>query len=263
MKNKIGITAAALMVALSLTACSNNQSQNSSSNTNKTSTTQVQKKKGKANKPSSQAPKESRMDQLNAQLKKELPSMSLPKDSGLNKGADKLNVHYTKSKNHNTVYYSVGKQSLSFNAKKARSEKPYAVLTETTNVSQSKASELINYMPAQSGLPTKKLDRNTKATVEGAAGQQYLQWNKNNYSFVIQASKVLKQDAVSKGKEVLALYKKYQLPKTSSKGSLHVKVGDSQGSLNTIITWQKGNNIYQLKAHDTKTALKMLASLDN
>lgn len=275
MRNKFGITAAAVLVALSLSACSNNSNQNSSSSSNKTSSSKVvkkqnqskdqssssEKKQDNSSKPSSQAPKESRMSKLTSELRKALPDMTLPTRDGLGQGSNHLNVRYTKSGNTNIVYYSVGSSAKSFNNSSIKNEKPYAVLTEIKNASDSEAEDLINYTPEQKGLPTKKLDANTTATMQGAAGQRYLQWNKNNYSFVIQASSQMKKDPTNRGKKVLALSKRYALPTTSDKGSVHVTLGDSVGSLNTVIAWQDGKNVYQIKAHDTTTAFKMLASL--
>lgn len=271
MKNKFGITAAAILVALSLSACSSNNSNQSSSSSSKATSSKVEKKtssqsssstsSSSSSKPSSQSPKESRISKLTSDLRKVFPNMALPTNDGLGQGSSKLNVRYNKSSNTNIIYYSVGNSAADFNAASVKNEKPYAVLTEVTNASSSEASDLINYIPAQSGLPTKKLDSSTTATIQGAAGQRYLQWNSDNYSFVIQASSQLKKDPTDRGKKVLALYKQYGLPKTSNKGSLHVTVGDSVGSLNTVIAWQDGSNVYQIKAHDTETAFKMLASL--
>lgn len=271
MKRKFGMTAAAVLLALSLTACSNNKNQSSSSSTSSnSSSSQVSKKSADtnkassnsdSNKPSSQAPKQNRMDSLTASLRKVFPDMLLPTQDGLGTGSDNLNVRYTKAANKNVVYYSVGNSAQNFNAASLANEKPFAVLTETKNVSSADAEDLINYMPAQSGLPTKQLDANTKATSQGAAGSTYLQWNKNNYSFVVQANNQLKQNPMSTAKKLLSLVNSYGVPTTATKGSVTVKVGESVGSLNTVITWKNGNNVYQLKAHDTETALKMLASL--
>lgn len=281
MKNKFGITAAAVLVALSLSACSNNGNQSSASNSEKTTSSQVSKKKSNnssqtqtsqnnknsesksssSSKPSSQAPEENRMESMTSKLRNALPGMILPTQDGLDQGSNKLNVRYTKKGNTNTVYYSVGDSAADFNADSVKNEKPYAVLTQVKNASSSEIEDIINYSPEQSGLPTEKLDDNTTATLQGAAGQRYLQWNANNYSFVIQASSELKQDPTDRGKSVLKLSKEYSLPKTSDKGSVRVIVGDSVGSLNTTIAWQDGNTVYQLKAHDTTTAFKMLNSL--
>lgn len=274
-KSKIGYIAAAALLTLSLAACSNNQS-GSGSGSHQASSSQVQKKgtkqanknsssvaknnkqtsRGQSKKPSSQAP-ESRFDDLTHDLRSVFPGMLLPTHDGLGQGSDHVNVRYLKNGNKSVVYYSVGNNASAFNATSVRSEKPYAVLTETKNGNAS----LINYSSPQTGLPTKKLDQETTATLQGAAGQKYLQWNKGKYSFVIQASNVLKQDPTQKGQETLALSKEYALPQTTSHGSVYVIVGDSVGSLNTTIAWQNGSSIYQLKAHSTETAFKMLASL--
>lgn len=274
MKNKFGITAAAILVALSLSACSNSNSQSSSSSSSKASSSQVQKKQTKqsasssskansssSSKPSSQAPKESRVNSLSAELRKEFPDMLLPTKDGLGQGSDKLNVRYTKKGNTNTIYYSVGNSAKNFNDASLKNEKPYAVLTEVQSVSSSKAEDMINFIPAQKGLSTKKLDSKTKATVQGAAGTSYLQWNDDGYSVVVRKNNKIKSSQVKFAKKVLALINKYGLPEKSGNASVQVTMGDSLGSLHTVITWKHGKDLYQIKAHDTQTALIMLASL--
>lgn len=288
MKKKFGITAAAILAAISLSACSNSNQSSSSSSQSKSTSAQVEKKSSststsssstsssnsvssssttnssassssssKANEPSSQAPK-SRMSQMTAKLHKALPGMLLPTKDGLGAGSDNLNVRYTKSNDINTVYYSVGNSPADFNAASVKNEKPFAVLTQTKN---GDADSIINYMPAESGLPTVNLDSNTRATSQGAAGSKYIQWNKGKWSYVVKGNSQLKQDPTGRAKSVLALVNEYGIPNTTSHGSLNVVMGDSVGSLNTTIAWQDGNSVYKLEAHDTETALKMLNSL--
>lgn len=281
MKKKFGITAAAILAAISLSACSNGSNQSSSSSSNTPSSSKVEKQSSTSTSSSSsssassqsstsassssssskqsstQAPK-GRMGQLTAKLRKALPGMLLPTKDGLGKGSDNLNVRYTKSGNTNKVYYSVGNSPVEFNAASVKNEKPYAVLTQTKN---GDADSIINYMPAQKGLPTVKLDSSTKATSQGAAGSTYIQWNKGKWSFVVKGNNNLKQNPKGRAKTVLALANQYGVPSTSSHGSVNVVMGDSVGSLNTTIAWQDGDSVYQLKAHDTETAFKMLSSL--
>lgn len=283
MKKKFSITAAAILAAISLSACSNGSNQSSSSSSSTPSSAQVKKQSSSSSlssnstssqsssttssssasssssekQSSTQAPK-GRMGQLTAKLRKALPGMLLPTKDGLGNGSDNLNVRYTKSGNVNKVYYSVGNSPAEFNASSVKNEKPYAVLTQTKN---GDADSIINYMPAQSGLPTVKLDSSTKATTQGAAGSTYIQWNKNKWSFVVKGNNQLKQDPKGRAKTVLALVNQYGVPSTSSHGSVNVVMGDSVGSLNTTIAWQDGDSVYQLKAHDTETAFKMLNSL--
>lgn len=267
MKNKFGIAAAAVLAALSLSACSSNNNSQKASESSKTSSSKIvkkadnQSKQSSSSQPSSQAPKTSRIKTLNSSLRKVMPGMLLPTADGLGQGSNHLNIRYTKSDHKRVVYYSVGNAAAGFNAASVKNEKPYAVLTEIVNASNSEAEDLINFAPKQSGLPTKQLDSSTTATIQGAAGQRYLQWNKGKYSFVIQASSMMKQDPTNRGKQVLALVNQYGVPTTVGNGSLQVIMGDSVGSLNTSIAWQNGKNVYQIKAHDTETALKMLASL--
>lgn len=201
----------------------------------------------------------SRMSSLTAQLRTQLPGMLLPTVDGLGQGSENLNARWTSSASQNVVYYSVGNSPLPLNASQVAKEKPYAVLTENKNVTD--ASSLINYQEPKSGLPTVKLDGQVTGTEEGAAGSTYLQFNQGQWSFVVRASQVQGQEALPTAKALLKLYRQYGLPASGGNASVQVDVGESLGSLNTVITWSKGSSVYQMKAHSTETAFKMLKSL--
>ena len=201
----------------------------------------------------------SRMISLTAQLRTQLPGMLLPTVDGLGQGSENLNARWTSSASQNVIYYSVGNSPFPLNASQVAKEKPYAVLTENKNVTD--ASSLINYQEPKSGLPTVKLDGQVTGTEEGAAGSTYLQFNQGQWSFVVRASQVQGQEALPTAKALLKLYQQYGLPASGSNASVQVDVGESLGSLNTVITWSKGSSVYQMKAHSTETAFKMLKSL--
>lgn len=201
----------------------------------------------------------SRMSSLTAQLRTQLPGMFLPTVDGLGQGSENLNARWTSSASQNVVYYSVGNSPFPLNASQVAKEKPYAVLTENKNVTD--ASSLINYQEPKSGLPTVKLDGQVTGTEEGAAGSTYLQFNQGQWSFVVRASQVQGQEALPTAKALLKLYRQYGLPASGGNASVQVDVGESLGSLNTVITWSKGSSVYQMKAHSTETAFKMLKSL--
>lgn len=201
----------------------------------------------------------SRMSSLTAQLRTQLPGMLLPTVDGLGQGSENLNARWTSSASQNVIYYSVGNSPFPLNASQVAKEKPYAVLTENKNVTD--ASSLINYQEPKSGLPTVKLDGQVTGTEEGAAGSTYLQFNQGQWSFVVRASQVQGQEALPTAKALLKLYQQYGLPASGSNASVQVDVGESLGSLNTVITWSKGSSVYQMKAHSMETAFKMLNSL--
>ena len=209
---------------------------------------------------SSQRADANRMGTLTSQLRVKLPGMLLPAADGLGRGSSNLNIRYTSSSSQNVVYYSVGNSPLALNDSRIASEKPYAVLTENKNVAD--ASSLINYQEPKTGLPAVKIASNVTGTEEGAAGSTYLQFNQGQWSFVVRASNVQGQKPLPTAKKLLALYQQYGLPDTAAKSSVQVDVGESLGSLNTVITWAKGSSVYQLKAHSTETAFKMLKSLN-
>ncbi|MBT8803287.1 hypothetical protein BTI84_00010 [Lactobacillus delbrueckii subsp. bulgaricus] len=208
---------------------------------------------------SSQRADANRMGTLTSQLRVKLPGMLLPAADGLGQGSSNLNIRYTSSSSQNVVYYSVGNSPLALNDSRIASEKPYAVLTEKKNVAD--ASSLINYQEPKTGLPAVKIASNVTGTEEGAAGSTYLQFNQGQWSFVVRASNVQGQKPLPTAQKLLALYQQYGLPDTAAKSSVQVDVGESLGSLNTVITWAKGSSVYQLKAHSMETAFKMLKSL--
>jgi|GEM_PF-4802802 len=208
---------------------------------------------------SSQRADTNRIGTLSRQLRGKLPGMLLPAADGLGQGSSNLNIRYTSSSSQNVVYYSVGNSPLALNDSRIASEKPYAVLTENKNVAD--ASSLINYQEPKTGLPAVKIAGNVTGTEEGAAGSTYLQFNQGQWSFVVRASNVQGQKPLPTAQKLLALYQQYGLPDTAAKSSVQVDVGESLGSLNTVITWTKGSSVYQLKAHSTETAFKMLKSL--
>lgn len=208
---------------------------------------------------SSQRADANRIGTLTSQLRAKLPGMLLPAADGLGQGSSNLNIRYTSSSSQNVVYYSVGNSPLALNDSRIASEKPYAVLTENKNVAD--ASSLINYQEPKTGLPAVKIAGNVTGTEEGAAGSTYLQFNQGQWSFVVRASNVQGQKPLPTAQKLLALYQQYGLPDTAANSSVQVDVGESLGSLNTVITWAQGSSVYQLKAHSTETAFKMLKSL--
>lgn len=236
--------------AASSTVSSSKSSSSQASSKSAASSSQSQRQSTSAN----------RMGTLTSQLRGKLPGMLLPAADGLGQGSSNLNIRYTSSSSQNVVYYSVGNSPLALNDSRIASEKPYAVLTEKKNVAD--ASSLINYQEPKTGLPAVKIASNVTGTEEGAAGSTYLQFNQGQWSFVVRASNVQGQKPLPTAQKLLALYQQYGLPDTAAKSSVQVDVGESLGSLNTVITWAKGSSVYQLKAHSTETAFKMLKSLN-
>ncbi|MCI6270579.1 MAG: hypothetical protein MR612_05080 [Lactobacillus delbrueckii] len=258
---------ALLLLAASLLAgcAGQNQSEQQSSQSSQTKSEKKAESKAssKSAASSSQSQRQStsadRIGTLSRQLRGKLPGMLLPAADGLGQGSSNLNIRYTSSSSQNVVYYSVGNSPLALNDSRIASEKPYAVLTENKNVAD--PSSLINYQEPKTGLPAVKIAGNVTGTEEGAAGSTYLQFNQSQWSFVVRASNVRGQKPLPTAQKLLTLYQQYGLPYTTAKASVQVDVGESLGSLNTVITWAKGSSVYQLKAHSTETAFKMLKSL--
>lgn len=284
MKKQIGI--AAVIAALMLTAgcqnsaSSNNQSSSesssrsskvektstkssSSSSNSESSTSSAESSSKKSSPAGSQAPasKKSRFAKINSEIAKKFPDLPLPRTSGLDTDSDAINARYTQSKNKITIYYSVGNKAKKFNAASLKKELPYLVYSQESNLSSDQMSSAINYQKQASGLPTVKLDNGVTATEQSGAGQRYLTWNKDNWSFTVHASAVNNQNPKPTANKLISLLEDYNLPKADNKASITLQVGTSYGSLNNEMYFQKDGKLYHLQAHSLKTMLKMAASI--
>lgn len=214
--------------------------------------------------PSSQAPskvKKTRFALLTSKLEKENLKMELPQTSGLGAGTKNINVRYSKKKNETTVYYSVGNSKKKFNDPSLEKEHPYLTLTKISGLSKKEIASRINYQVAAKGLPTVKLNDETTAVSQGAAGQSYLTWNKDNWSFTVKANSYLGEKPNTTANEVVDLLEDYRLPSKDGKGSMQFIVSEQYASLGNEMLFEKDGNLYQVKAHSIKTMLKMMQSL--
>ena len=283
MKKQIGI--AAVIAALMLTAgcqnsaSSNNQSSSESSSRSskveKTSTkssassssseksSSAESSSKKSSPAGSQAPasKKSRFAKINSEISKKFPDLPLPRTSGLDTDSNTINARYTQSKNKITIYYSVGNKAKKFNAASLKKELPYLVYSQESNLSAEQMSSAINYQKQASGLPTVKLNNGVTATEQSGAGQRYLTWNKDNWSFTVHASAVNNQNPKPTANKLIALLEDYELPKMDDKASITLQVGTSYGSLNNEMYFQKDGKLYHLQAHSLKTMLKMASTI--
>lgn len=244
---------ASLLVACASTPTSKQSSAPVTSSANRSSSANQSQKK------TDPKPTQTRLAQFNLKLEQALPGTLLPQVDGSSTGSQNLNLRYSQDDSENDIFYSVGDQPLDFNAPEVQDEKPYAVLKKFKNVTD--PAKLIHFEQVETGLPQTQLDANTVATTQGAAGTIYLQFNKSDWSFVVIASSVNGEKPEPTAKQLLALVNKYGVPQTETKGSVQVRVGESAGSLNTVITWQVDQDVYQLQTHSLETAFKMLASL--
>lgn len=286
MKKQIGI--AVVIAALMLTAgCQNSASSNNQSSSESSSRSSVIKKSKssttestsssssseqssfaelsskKSSPAGSQAPasKKSRFAKINSEIAKKFPDLPLPRTSGLDTDNDAINARYTQSKNKITIYYSVGNQAKKFNAASLKKELPYLVYSQESNLSSDQMSSAINYQKQASGLPTVKLNNGVTATEQSGAGQRYLTWNKDNWSFTVHASAVNNQNPKSTANKLISLLDDYKLPKIDDKASITLQVGTSYGSLNNEMYFQKDGKLYHLQAHSLKTMLKMASTI--
>ncbi|MBP2057738.1 major membrane immunogen (membrane-anchored lipoprotein) [Lactobacillus colini] len=283
MKKQFGI--ATVIAALILTvgcqksASSNNSSSENSSrssiikkssstssdksNASSSSTSSSQSSSQKSSLKGSQAPtsKKSRFAKINAEIAKKFPSLPLPRTSGLDMDSNTINARYSKNNNQVTIYYSVGNKAKAVNDPSLNKELPYLVYSQISNLDSAELDSRINYQNQASGLPTVKLNDGITATEQSGAGQRYLTWNKDNWSFTVHASAVNNQDPKPIANKLIALLNSYKLPQMDKKAAITITVGEGYGSLNNQMYFQKDGKLYHLQAHSLKTMLKMASTI--
>ena len=243
------------------TTSSPKSSSNISSSEKSSSFSSSSSKKSSSADSQTPASKKSRFAKVNSEIAEKFPDLPLPRTSGLDTDSNAFNARYTQSKNKITIYYSVGNQAKKFNAASLKKELPYLVYSQESNLSSEQMSSAINYQKQASGLPTVKLNNGVTATEQSGAGQRYLTWNKDNWSFTVHASAVSNQNPKPTANKLIALLEDYELPEMDVKDSITLLVGTSYGSLNNDMYFEKDGKLYHLQAHRLKTMLKVASTI--
>ena len=218
-----------------------------------------------ANKSVTQPTATSRLAALNQQLTKTLGKQALvPQVDGLTSGSSKLNMRYSGDAANYTINYSVGQQAQPFNAAAVVDETAYATVTKTTYATTNAAAQQVGYRDNKStaGLPTVDLGHQITAHIDAGAGQRYIMWNEGRWSLTVHANMMHEDAGVALAKQAVATFEQVYLPAPQSVGAITFDaISSGSGPLDQVIQWQAGKVVYQVKAQEIATAIKMAASM--
>ncbi|WP_236684147.1 hypothetical protein [Lactiplantibacillus plantarum] len=202
---------------------------------------------------------------MNQQLTKTLGKQVLvPQVDGLTSGSSKLNMRYSGDAANYTIHYSVGQQAQPFNAAAVVDETTYATVTKTTYATTNAAAKQVGYRDNKStaGLPTVDLGHQITAHIDAGAGQRYIMWNEGRWSLTVHANMMHEDAGVALAKQAVATFEQVYLPAPQSVGAITFDaISSGSGPLDQVIQWQAGKVVYQVKAQEMATAIKMAASM--
>ncbi|WP_258023179.1 hypothetical protein [Lactiplantibacillus plantarum] len=202
---------------------------------------------------------------MNQQLTKTLGKQALvPQVDGLTSGSSKLNMRYSGDAANYTIHYSVGQQAQPFNATAVVDETAYATVTKTTYATTNAAAQQVGYRDNKStaGLPTVDLGHQITAHIDAGAGQRYIMWNEGRWSLTVHANMMHEDAGVALAKQAVATFEQVYLPAPQSVGAITFDaISSGSGPLDQVIQWQAGKVVYQVKAQEMATAIKMAASM--
>nr|WP_247965198.1 hypothetical protein [Lactiplantibacillus plantarum] len=218
-----------------------------------------------ANKSVTQPTATTRLAALNQQLTKTLGKQALvPQVDGLTSGSSKLNMRYSGDTANYTIHYSVGQQAQPFNATAVVDETAYATVTKTTYATTNAAAQQVGYRDNKStaGLPTVDLGHQITAHIDAGAGQRYIMWNEGRWSLTVHANMMHEDAGVALAKQAVATFEQVYLPAPQSVGAITFDaISSGSGPLDQVIQWQAGKVVYQVKAQEMATAIKIAASM--
>ena len=218
-----------------------------------------------ANKSVTQPTATNRLAALNQQLTKTLGKQALvPQVDGLTSGSSKLNMRYSGDAANYTIHYSVGQQAQPFNAAAVADETAYATVTKTTYATTNAAAQQVGYRDNKStaGLPTVDLGHQITAHIDAGAGQRYIMWNEGRWSLTVHANMMHEDAGVALAKQAVATFEQVYLPAPQSVGAITFDaISSGSGPLDQVIQWQAGKVVYQVKAQEMATAIKIAASM--
>ncbi|GAY73962.1 hypothetical protein [Lentilactobacillus kosonis] len=241
-------------LALILTGCSTNQSKPSKSYQNES------KAELNSKAPSKTLKTTNHFTSLTKQIDSKFNHMLLPQLSGMPTNQI-VNAKATGTAKHVKIAYSLDKNNLPLNSPKL-SNKIYATLTKTTYGTSTAAKQAISFQPASSisGLPKINLGHSITGRTQSGAGQEYISWNEGRWSVSVHGSRVNNNNPKGTAVAAVNMFEKYSLPVPETVGTVALFAGDST-NLSQTITFQKGNQVYTLKANTVGTAIKMAASM--
>ncbi|WP_288530440.1 hypothetical protein [uncultured Lactiplantibacillus sp.] len=247
------------------TVSSTQKKTKATSSTSSRSKTARERAASAANKSVTQPTATNRLAALNQQLTKTLGKQALvPQVDGLTSGSSKLNMRYSGDAANYTIHYSVGQQAQPFNAAAVADETAYATVTKTTYATTNAAAQQVGYRDNKStaGLPTVDLGHQITAHIDAGAGQRYIMWNEGRWSLTVHANMMHEDAGVALAKQAVATFEQVYLPAPQSVGAITFDaISSGSGPLDQVIQWQAGKVVYQVKAQEMATAIKMAASM--
>lgn len=200
-----------------------------------------------------------RLTSLTQQLKAALPSALVPRAYPLTQG-QVLNVSYTGTTDHYTMYFATSGSALAFNTASVNDNAAAIAISAQTYASAEAAEAQINYQAPETGLPTVALGDHLTATQQGAAGSTYTNWQEGRWSLTVQAINQNQEDGLPLSRQVVALLAKEYLPAPAGHGAIILRVNTGGLRLNRV-TWRHGNVLYTATGVDALTLLQVVTSL--
>ena len=273
--------AAVATLALVLTGCASNQSDSKNykdeskaalnskpthkhakakTSTNTSSTSSEASSSSSSSSSSAETKSNNSFASLSSQLASKLPNTLIPQASGMN-ASQPVNIKYSGNSQNSKITYSLGQKNLPLNSASA-SNNAYAVLTKKTYASASAAKQAVDFQPASSvkGLPKVSLSHSITGHTQSGAGQEYISWNEGRWSISVHGSKVNNTNPKSTAVSAVNMFEQYSLPAPESVGTVKLLAGDTT-NLSQDVKFQKGNQVYTLKANTASAAIAMAASM--
>lgn len=179
--------------------------------------------------------------------------------SGLKSG--KVNAYYEGDSDNFTVYYSKAKEGKNFNDPSLKDATSYVTIEKKTYASATEAKSAINYSngQAQMGLPKIQLGSGLTGTLDNVNGQKFIHWNSGKWSMTVRSTG--SQDPTTTARKIVNKLAGNYLPKPSSRAAGNFVIGKGSGLQKQVMSWDKGNAVYTVKASDLNTLLTFTSSV--
>lgn len=179
--------------------------------------------------------------------------------SGLKSG--QVNAYYEGDSDNFTVYYSKGKEGKNFNDPDLKDTTSYVTIEKKTYASSQEAKSAINYSngQAQMGLPKIQLGSGLTGTLDNDDGQKFIHWNSDKWSMTVRSTGT--QDPTGTARQIVNKLAGKYLPKPTSRAAGNFVIGQGSGMQKQVMSWDKGNAVYTVKASDLNTLLTFTSSV--
>lgn len=160
------------------------------------------------------------------------------------------------------------KQPAAVNSEDASKGTPIATVEGTEYKNATLAGKEINYQQVDlSGhqIPPVDLGRNIKAEEDAGAGHGYLNWNEGRWYITMDSpnnpeyKNKTYPDSKQLAKQIVAYLDQYLLPAPQKVGM--IAIDNWNNNMETIITWQQNQMVYQVTSSDPMTALKVAVAM--